>query len=55
MNHQTLLPELLALARRAGDAILEVYQAASQEVQYKKDDSPLTKADLASRRGRFLH
>jgi 3'(2'), 5'-bisphosphate nucleotidase len=48
MNNQKLVEDCIALAKKAGDAILEVYQAASAEVQYKKDDSPLTKADLAS-------
>ena len=48
MNNQALLTPLLALAKQAGDAIMEIYQATSTEVQYKQDDSPLTKADLAS-------
>lgn len=42
-----LLPELLDIARRAGAAILEVYRE-DFSVTHKEDDSPLTKADLAS-------
>jgi 3'(2'), 5'-bisphosphate nucleotidase len=44
---QRLLPELLSIARRAGDAILEVY-GRDFSVTHKEDDSPLTQADLAS-------
>jgi len=44
---QGLLPELLGIARRAGDAILEVY-GHDFKVSHKEDDSPLTQADLAS-------
>ena len=40
---------LESTARRAGEAILEVY-AGDFEVQRKADDSPLTRADLASHR-----
>ena len=44
-----LLPELLALARGAGDAILRVYHAPqAPEVVVKSDSSPLTAADLAA-------
>ncbi len=39
-----------ALARRAGEAILEVYARDDFEVRCKSDDSPLTAADLASHR-----
>jgi len=49
MNPETLLPELTAIARRAGDAILAVY-ARDFDVETKDDDSPLTQADLASHR-----
>jgi 3'(2'), 5'-bisphosphate nucleotidase len=46
-----LLPELVALAEDAGRAILEIYAAGVDPgVRYKDDDSPLTKADLASHR-----
>ena len=40
-----LLPEIVTLARRAGEAILEVY-AGEFDVTRKGDDSPLTIADL---------
>jgi 3'(2'), 5'-bisphosphate nucleotidase len=44
-----LLPELTRIARRAGDAILEIY-GQDFEVIEKDDSSPLTQADLASHR-----
>jgi len=40
---------LLELVERAGDAIMAIYEHHI-EVQTKEDDSPLTKADLASHR-----
>ncbi len=40
---------VLALARRAGDAIMAIYRAGFA-VDYKDDRSPLTEADLASHR-----
>jgi 3'(2'), 5'-bisphosphate nucleotidase len=43
----TLIPDLVAIARRAGEAILQVY-ADDFEVLSKDDQSPLTRADLAS-------
>jgi len=43
----TLLQDVMALARQAGDAILEVYQQPF-EVASKADRSPLTQADLRS-------
>lgn len=46
--HQ-LLPDVTALAREAGRAILEVY-ASSFTVAEKDDRSPLTEADLRSER-----
>lgn len=42
------LNQLNDLARKAGEAILEIYRRVDPEVTYKKDDSPLTAADLAS-------
>ncbi|MGB1238337.1 MAG: 3'(2'),5'-bisphosphate nucleotidase CysQ [Pseudomonadales bacterium] len=39
--------EIIALAKRAGAAILEIYETAF-EVETKSDDSPLTAADLAA-------
>ena len=40
---------VIDLARRAGDAILEVYRT-DFDVETKDDESPLTKADLAAHR-----
>ena len=47
MNVRELIEPVVALAIDAGDAILEVY-ATDFDVQSKSDESPLTKADLAS-------
>lgn len=44
-----LLDDALALAQRAGRAILEVYES-DFAVTHKDDDSPLTQADLAAHR-----
>ena len=49
MNLTEYVEPLVALARQAGDAILEVY-ATDFDVQAKDDDSPLTQADMASHR-----
>ncbi len=46
----TLLEEAARIARRAGDAMLEIYHEADHGVTTKSDDSPLTRADLASHR-----
>lgn len=45
-----MMNELKNIARKAGEAILEVYNDPQQntDVDYKADESPLTKADLAS-------
>ena len=48
LDLQTLAPELIKTAERAGDAVLEVYHRDDLGVTYKDDDSPLTQADLAS-------
>ena len=45
-----MLDEVLALARRAGDAILEVVAARAHAPTFKADDSPVTAADLAADR-----
>jgi 3'(2'), 5'-bisphosphate nucleotidase len=46
--NQTILDYVKIIAQEAGQAILEIYQQADFEVQIKSDQSPLTKADLAS-------
>ena len=43
-----LLNSIENLAIEAGKAILEIYNSADFGVEIKSDDSPLTKADLAS-------
>ena len=43
----SLLPDVLKLAEAAGVAILDVY-SADHGVQYKADESPLTRADSAA-------
>ena len=45
-----LLPAIVRLAREAGAAIMEVYRQVNPRVEYKRDDSPLTQADLISHR-----
>lgn len=51
LSHDSL-NELEAIARKAGDAIMRIYNAPNFEekiaVQAKGDDSPLTQADLAA-------
>ena len=49
MDLKALVEPVVAMAREAGDAILEVY-ATDFDVQNKADESPLTQADLASHR-----
>jgi 3'(2'), 5'-bisphosphate nucleotidase len=43
-----LLDAVVAIARRAGEAILEVYRSADFGTTAKSDESPLTLADLRS-------
>ena len=50
MSVASLLPNVIAIGKQAGLAILDVYRRADHEVQHKQDDSPLTAADLASHR-----
>lgn len=48
-DFEYLLAELQVIAKEAGDAILTIYnQPGDVEVDYKSDDSPLTKADAAA-------
>ena len=42
------LEEIVSLSHQAGACIMEVYAEAQIETTYKADDSPLTRADLAS-------
>ncbi|MDZ7683252.1 MAG: inositol monophosphatase family protein [Fodinibius sp.] len=44
-----MLKEVIGIAKEAGQAMLEIYNDAQDvEITRKDDDSPLTKADLAS-------
>lgn len=43
-----MIEEVIRIARKAGQAIMEIYQESAIEIEVKSDDSPLTKADLAS-------
>ncbi len=45
MDHQKLVAVMRRAALAAGDAIMEVYQAADFDVTLKSDDSPVTEAD----------
>jgi 3'(2'), 5'-bisphosphate nucleotidase len=45
---KALLAEVTDLAVRAGQAIMKVYEQTDPGTTYKADDSPLTRADLAS-------
>jgi len=47
-DRQSLLDPVADIARRAGAAILEVYNGPDFDVERKGDDSPLTAADLAA-------
>ncbi len=50
MKPSATLPRLVDLARRAGRAVMEVYQSESYGVTQKGHDGPLTDADRASHR-----
>jgi 3'(2'), 5'-bisphosphate nucleotidase len=43
-----LLPQVVRLAREAGRAVMQVYADVNPAVEYKRDNSPLTQADMAS-------
>lgn len=45
-----LLPQVVALAHQAGEAIMAVYRSGEAGTTSKADESPLTLADLASHR-----
>ncbi|MEH6575609.1 MAG: 3'(2'),5'-bisphosphate nucleotidase CysQ [Amphritea sp.] len=47
-DQQQLLPPLLEVAESAAKAIMRVYLRDDHGVQQKKDDSPVTEADLAA-------
>jgi len=43
-----MIEKVKNIAYKASEAILEVYKKVDPEVKYKKDDSPVTEADLIS-------
>jgi 3'(2'), 5'-bisphosphate nucleotidase len=43
-----LLEQVIQITRHAGAAIMEVYDSNEHEVEFKDDDSPLTRADKAA-------
>lgn len=43
-----LLPEIVRIAKGAGQNILSIYQKTDHSIEHKTDNSPLTAADLAS-------
>ncbi len=45
---EDIVNEVVALCRRAGEAILEIYARSDLGVEAKADESPLTAADLAA-------
>ncbi len=45
-----LLPRVVEIARQAGGKIMRLYAEVNPAVEYKRDNSPLTQADLASHR-----
>ena len=48
LNIEILSNSILQVARRAGEAILDVYQSDDFGLETKGDESPLTRADLAA-------
>lgn len=49
MNTNLLLPEIINLAKIAGEKIIEIYQTSENcKVYTKSDETPLTEADLAA-------
>ena len=48
MKESTDILKVIAIAKEAGELILEVYNSKDFEIELKDDNSPLTKADKAS-------
>ena len=44
----SLVDEVIGVAHRAGNAILNVYDKADLDVEFKSDRSPITRADIVS-------
>lgn len=45
-DYKKLLPEVVAIAKQAGAAIMPIYERREFNIKLKADDSPLTEADL---------
>ena len=45
---ESLLPPVIELAKKAGEAVMNIYASEDFAVTIKSDNSPLTKADLAA-------
>ncbi len=48
LNYTELLPEIESIAMMAGERIMEIFPKVDHGIDYKADNSPLTKADLAA-------
>jgi len=48
MKFDRLVTEAIAIALKAGEAILAVYNSGDFNIEIKGDDSPLTRADIAA-------
>jgi 3'(2'), 5'-bisphosphate nucleotidase len=46
--HKVKITDLVQIAQRAGNLILDIYHHKSYEISHKLDQSPLTEADMAS-------
>ncbi len=47
MDRKSLLPQIIAIAEEAGDAILEIYERNTElDIETKADATPVTEADL---------
>jgi 3'(2'), 5'-bisphosphate nucleotidase len=47
---EALIPQVVALTTKAGDAVMEIYSQDDIGTTYKENDSPLTRADMAAHR-----
>ncbi len=48
MNLESLVKQINCIARDAGQVIMQVYKEPDFDITIKKDDSPVTKADVAA-------
>lgn len=55
MNLSELITTAIHASIDAGTSILEVYNSSDFGIEYKKDDSPLTKADFSSHNSILTH